>query len=66
MKQSGIFIGGTVQDSIDQWQRIYDEVPAEYITLIWHYAQVPKENVIEELELFMSHVWPKLETPVFG
>ncbi len=65
MKQSGIFIGGTVQDSIDQWQRIYDEVPAEYITLIWHFAQVPKEDVIEELELFMSHVWPKLETPDF-
>lgn len=66
MKQSGIFIGGTVQDSIDQWQRIYEQVPAEYITLIWHYAQVPKQDVIEELELFMSHVWPKLETPDFG
>ncbi len=65
MKSSGIFIGGTIQDSIDQWQQIYEQVPAEYITLIWHFAQVPKEDVIEELELFMSHVWPKLETP-FG
>ncbi len=66
MKSSGIFVGGTVRDSIDQWQRIYDRVPAEYITLIWHFAQVPKEDVIEELERFMNHVWPKLETPNFG
>ena len=65
MKNSGIFIGGTVEDSIDAWQRMYETVPAEYITLIWHFAQVPKEDVIEELELFMTHVWPKLEVPDF-
>ncbi len=66
MKKSGIFIGGTVEESIDAWQEIYAQVPAEYITLIWHYAQNPKEEVIEELELFMNHVLPKLETPDFA
>ena len=65
MKESGIFIGGTVEQSIEQWQEIYSKVPAEYITLIWHYAQNPKEDVIEELELFMNHVLPKLEVPDF-
>ena len=65
MKESGIFIGGTVEQSIEQWQEIYSKVPAEYITLIWHYAQNPKEDVIEELELFMTHVLPKLEVPDF-
>ena len=66
MKGSGVFIGGTVEQSIKAWQGIYDQVPAEYITLIWHYAQNPKEEVIEELEAFMTHVWPKLEVPDFG
>jgi alkanesulfonate monooxygenase SsuD/methylene tetrahydromethanopterin reductase-like flavin-dependent oxidoreductase (luciferase family) len=66
MKGSGVFIGGTVEQSIKAWQDIYDQVPAEYITLIWHYAQNPKEEVIEELEAFMTHVWPKLEVPDFG
>ena len=65
MLQSGIFIGGTVASSIAQWQALYERVPAEYITLIWHFAQVPKECVIEELELFMREIWPKLEVPDF-
>jgi len=30
------------------------QVPAEYITLIWHYAQIPKDEVAEELTLFMQ------------
>ncbi len=66
MKGSGVFIGGTVEQSIKAWQDIYDQVPAEYITLIWHYAQNPKEEVIEELEAFMTHVWPKLEVPDYA
>ena len=43
------------------WQRTYEQVPAEYITLIFHYAQQPKEDVIRELELFMSKVVPSLQ-----
>ena len=43
------------------WQRTYEQVPAEYITLIFHYAQQPKDDVIRELELFMSKVVPSLE-----
>jgi hypothetical protein len=38
-------------------------VPAEFITLIWHYAQVPKDEVISELEVFMTKVLPELEVP---
>ncbi|MBO6785158.1 MAG: LLM class flavin-dependent oxidoreductase, partial [Alphaproteobacteria bacterium] len=39
MKDSDIFIGGTVDESIKAWQKIYEQVPCEYITLIWHWAQ---------------------------
>ena len=61
MKKSEIFIGGTVDETIRQFRHIYDNVPAEYITLIWHWAQQPKDDMMEELRLFMDHVLPELE-----
>jgi alkanesulfonate monooxygenase SsuD/methylene tetrahydromethanopterin reductase-like flavin-dependent oxidoreductase (luciferase family) len=66
MQESGIFIGGTVDESIRQWREIYDQAPAEYITLIWHWAQCPKEVMMEELQLFMDKVLPELEVPDFA
>ena len=65
MEESGIFIGGTVEESIRQWRDLYDRVPSEYITLIWHWAQVPKDVMMEELQLFMDKVLPELEIPDF-
>ena len=65
MKDSDIFVGGTVDDSIKAWRNIYDQVPCEYITLIWHWAQQPKDDMLEELRLFMDKVLPELETPDF-
>ena len=44
-----------------QWLELYEKVPAEYITLIFHYAQQPKDDVLRELETFMSKVVPGLE-----
>jgi hypothetical protein len=63
MKESGIFMGGTVEQLKQQWRQIYATVPAEYITLIWHYAQCPKEVVLDELEVFMTKVLPELDAP---
>jgi alkanesulfonate monooxygenase SsuD/methylene tetrahydromethanopterin reductase-like flavin-dependent oxidoreductase (luciferase family) len=65
MEDSGIFISGTVEESIRQWRELYDLVPSEYITLIWHWAQVLKEVMMEELQLFMDKVLPELEIPDF-
>ncbi|MGB0572335.1 MAG: LLM class flavin-dependent oxidoreductase [Alphaproteobacteria bacterium] len=65
MKDSDIFVGGTVDESIAAWKKIYDQVPCEYITLIWHWAQQPKEDMLEELQLFMDKVLPELEIPDF-
>lgn len=65
MKASDIFIGGSVERTKELWQDLVARVPAEYITLIWHYAQVPKEVVAEELSLFMEEVLPTLEVPDF-
>jgi alkanesulfonate monooxygenase SsuD/methylene tetrahydromethanopterin reductase-like flavin-dependent oxidoreductase (luciferase family) len=66
MKQSGLFIGGTIEQSIVQWREIMDQVPCEYITLIWHWAQQPKDDMLEELELFMTKILPELQIPDYS
>jgi alkanesulfonate monooxygenase SsuD/methylene tetrahydromethanopterin reductase-like flavin-dependent oxidoreductase (luciferase family) len=66
MKKSGLFIGGTVDESIRQWREIIDQVPCEYVTLIWHWAQQPKDDMMEELRLFMQQVLPALEVPDYA
>lgn len=65
MVDTGIFIGGTVEDTIAEWKHTYERIPSEYICLIWHYAMCPKETVIEELEIFMEKVLPELDIPDF-
>ena len=64
MKASGLFVGGSLAETRDVWRRTYERAPAEYITLIWHWAQCPKEVLLEELDLFMREVLPQLEAPV--
>jgi alkanesulfonate monooxygenase SsuD/methylene tetrahydromethanopterin reductase-like flavin-dependent oxidoreductase (luciferase family) len=59
--ESGIYTGGTLDEVRAQWRAIYEEVPSEYITLIFHYAQQPKDDVIRELEIFMTKVVPELD-----
>ena len=44
-------------------ERLLKELPAEYITLIWHYAQCPKEVMLEELNVFLNEVIPQLDAP---
>ena len=56
---------GQVRDQyVEQWQ----ELPAEYVVLIYHYAQQPADSVIGNMELFMEHVKPALDelTPYGG
>jgi alkanesulfonate monooxygenase SsuD/methylene tetrahydromethanopterin reductase-like flavin-dependent oxidoreductase (luciferase family) len=58
---TGLFAVGSISSVrdqlIDQWQRL----PADYMTLIFHYAQMPKDIVIENMALFMQHVKPALD-----
>jgi alkanesulfonate monooxygenase SsuD/methylene tetrahydromethanopterin reductase-like flavin-dependent oxidoreductase (luciferase family) len=62
IKGSGIYTGGTLDQVRAQWQQIFDVVPTEYITIIFHYAQQPKDDVIETLQKFMTKVVPHLES----
>ena len=52
---------GTVSDVTEKLVRQWELLPAEYISIILHYAQQPKESVIRNLELFMREVKPALD-----
>ncbi len=57
----GLWTIGTADDVrkhlVDEWK----QMPAEYLTLIYHYAQMPKDAVIDNLRLFMEKVKPALD-----
>lgn len=63
IKDSGLFLGGTLDKAIADMQNIYAQAPPEYITLIYHWAQQPKDVMLEELNAFMTKVVPELEAP---
>ena len=58
---SGLWMVGTVDDVRDQFVAQWQKLPAEYCTLIFHYAQEPKESVIASLEIFMREIKPALD-----
>jgi len=58
---TGFYTVGSVETVRDDLVRQWKKFPAEYITLIFHYAQMPKEAVIENMTLFMKHIKPALD-----
>lgn len=58
---SGLCIGGSVEDVIEELQRQLDECPAEYLVWLFHYGIIPKEEAFEQLETFATEVVPNLE-----
>ena len=58
---SGLFLYGTVDDIRNELIKQWKVFPAEYITLINHYAQTPADVVIEQLDLFQNQVKPALD-----
>jgi alkanesulfonate monooxygenase SsuD/methylene tetrahydromethanopterin reductase-like flavin-dependent oxidoreductase (luciferase family) len=58
---SGLWMCGTADEVRDQFVAQWEELPAEYVVLIFHYAQEPTESVIRNMELFMEHVKPALD-----
>ena len=61
VRSSDTFVAGTVDGVRSQLVREYGELPAEYLCLIMHYAQHPKEDVIKTLETFMKEIKPALD-----
>jgi alkanesulfonate monooxygenase SsuD/methylene tetrahydromethanopterin reductase-like flavin-dependent oxidoreductase (luciferase family) len=61
MLGTGLFVAGSAADVRGEFVRQWREFPAEYAVVIYHYAQQPKESVIEDLRLFMREVKPALD-----
>ena len=61
MEKSGLFPLGSVSQVRDKLVAEWKRVPAEYIVLIYHFAQQPKDSVIEDLKVFMREIEPALE-----
>ena len=61
MDQTGLFQMGTVSEIRDEYVSQWKQLPAEYIVLIYHYAQAPKEAVLDQLQTFMREVKPALD-----
>jgi alkanesulfonate monooxygenase SsuD/methylene tetrahydromethanopterin reductase-like flavin-dependent oxidoreductase (luciferase family) len=58
---SGLWTCGTAAEVRDQFVAQWEMIPAEYVVLIFHYAQQPIESVISNLEKFMDQVKPSLD-----
>jgi alkanesulfonate monooxygenase SsuD/methylene tetrahydromethanopterin reductase-like flavin-dependent oxidoreductase (luciferase family) len=58
---SGLWVVGTPDQVRDQYVELWRQLPAEYVVLIYHWAQQPAESVVRQLELFMEHVKPALD-----
>jgi alkanesulfonate monooxygenase SsuD/methylene tetrahydromethanopterin reductase-like flavin-dependent oxidoreductase (luciferase family) len=61
MIDTGLFMAGSASEIRDQFVEQWTHLPAEYVILIYHYAQQPKDSVIENLRLFMEEVKPALD-----
>lgn len=62
---SGLFLFGTVDEVRAELMKQWSVFPAEYITLINHYAQTPADVVIEQLDTFQNKVKPALDEVIF-
>ena len=61
IEKADAFVLGTVDQVREELVAYWQQLPAEYIVLTWHYAQQPKESVIEQLEIFMQEIKPALD-----
>lgn len=57
----GLWLAGTVDHVRKSLVEEYKQFPSEYLTLIYHYAQMPKEEVLRQLDLFMKQIKPALD-----
>jgi len=59
--KSGLWVAGTPEEMREPYVELWRQLPAEYVVLIYHYAQQPAECVVRQLKLFVEHVKPALD-----
>ena len=55
------WVTGSKEEVRDKLVAQWRELPCEYIVVTWHYAQQPKDEVIEQLGIFMEDIKPALD-----
>jgi alkanesulfonate monooxygenase SsuD/methylene tetrahydromethanopterin reductase-like flavin-dependent oxidoreductase (luciferase family) len=58
---SGLWFHGDIHKVKDQMVEEWKRVPSEYLTLIYHFAQMPKEAVLYNLDRFLTEIKPDLD-----
>lgn len=60
IKGSGLFLGGTVDQARAAFAAEWEQLPSEYSILIWHWAQQPTDDLLREMELMATKVYPEI------
>ncbi len=56
---TGLIVAGTVDDVKRQVEAIYDEIPFEYFSLVCYNGLEPREQLMEDIELFARKIAPE-------
>jgi alkanesulfonate monooxygenase SsuD/methylene tetrahydromethanopterin reductase-like flavin-dependent oxidoreductase (luciferase family) len=56
---SGVLIGGTVDDVKRQIDSLLKRVPLEYFVWLFHWGLIPKEEGLRQLEIFATKIMPE-------
>src|SRR5579875_1493770 len=59
--RNGMWTVGTVDDVRKHLVEEWKQLPCEYLTIIYHYALMPKDRVLDNLARFMREVKPALD-----
>ncbi len=56
---SGLLIGGTVDDVKRQVNEFLTKLPIDYFVWLFHWGMIPREEGLQILELFSSEIMPE-------
>ena len=56
---SGLLIGGTVDDVKRQVEAFLQELPIDYLVWLFHWGMIPREEALPMLELFATEIMPE-------
>ena len=66
MMDTGLYVIGTAESVRDQLVEQWKLLPAEYMGMVFHYAQMPKEAVIENMRAYQEIVKPAIDEVLFA
>jgi alkanesulfonate monooxygenase SsuD/methylene tetrahydromethanopterin reductase-like flavin-dependent oxidoreductase (luciferase family) len=57
--KSGLLITGTVDDVKKQMEKLLEEIPLEYLVWLFHWGLIPRDEALNQLELFATKIMPE-------